>query len=205
MQKRIYLLALAQLLALTGRAGEPPFLLSVEDVFSISGRGTVVTGRVERGSIKIGQAVELVGLGKDAKAEIVGIEVFRKQLNQVEAGTNCGLLLRGVTRNQVLRGQVLAAPGSIQAHREFSAKTSWLPKEKGGRTTAITADYHPYCQFRTASVTGDLVDLPASVEPGSETILKIRLQEPVAMEKGQAFTISMGSRTVANGTVTELP
>lgn len=199
------MLVLAKLLALTGWAGETPFLMTVEDVFSISGRGTVVTGRVERGTIKVGQAVELVGLGKDAKAVVSGIEALRKQLGQAEAGTDCGILLRGLNRDQVLRGQVLATPGSIQAHTEFSATTNWLPKEKGGRTTPLTSAYLPYCQFRSAGVTGQLLDLPQSLEPGSETNLKIRLQQPVAMEKGQTFTILMGSRTVATGTVTDLP
>ncbi len=204
MLKRLHLLMLAQLLALTGWAGETPFLMSVEDVFSISGRGTVVTGRVERGRIKIGQPVELVGLGKDAKTVVSSIEAFRKQLDQAEAGTNCGILLRGLTRDQVLRGQVLAAPGSIQAHTEFSATTNWLPKEKGGRTTPLTSAYLPYCQFRSAGVTGELLDLPPNLEPTSETNLKIRLQQPVAMEKGQTFNILMGPRTVATGTVTEV-
>lgn len=204
MFNRISLLALVQLLVLTGRAGPAPFLMTVEDVFSISGRGTVVTGRVERGSITVGQPVDLVGLGKDAKSKVLSVESFRKLLDKAEAGQNYGILLQGVSRDQVVRGQVLAAPGSIQAHSEFRATTNWVPKDKGGRTTPITSEYRPYCQFRSASVTGQLVDLEGSVEPGSETHLKIRLQEPVALEKGQAFIISMGSRTVANGTVSEV-
>ncbi|MBN9417132.1 hypothetical protein ABS71_22035 [bacterium SCN 62-11] len=204
MFKRLPLLVLAQLLALTGWAGEPPFLMAVEDVFTISGRGTVVTGRVERGSIQVGQPLELVGLEKDAQTQVVHIEVFRKLLTRVETGQNCGLLLRGLQRDQILRGQVLATPGSIQAHTTFSANTNWLPKDKGGRTTPITAEYRPYCQFRTASVTGEILDLTGSLEPSGDTPLKIRLQQPVALEKGQTFTISMGSRTIANGTITEL-
>lgn len=199
--KRLHLLLVIQLLALTGWAGEAPFLLSVEDVFAISGRGTVVTGRVERGSVKVGQAVELVGLGKDARTVVTGIEVFRKQLDQADAGQNCGLFVRGLMRNQVVRGQVLAEPGSIQAYREFSAKIRWVPKDKGGLTKPLTSSFRPLCQFRTARVTGEPVDLPEGLEPSGESELKLRLQEPVALEKGQAFVLEMGSRKVAEGTV----
>ncbi|MBX3170391.1 MAG: hypothetical protein KF760_23495 [Candidatus Eremiobacteraeota bacterium] len=190
---------------LTGWAGEPPFLMAVEDVFSITGRGTVVTGRVERGSIKKGQAVDLVGLSKDARTEVVAIESFRKQLDQAEAGKTYGILLKGLTRDQIVRGQVLARPDSIQAHSVFTANTAWLAKEQGGKSKAVTADYRPYCRFRTASVSGELVDLADSVQPGGEARLKFRLQEPVALELGQIFIISEGSRTVANGTVTGFP
>ncbi|SDO02320.1 translation elongation factor TU, partial [Desulfonauticus submarinus] len=185
---------------------DKPFLMPIEDVFSISGRGTVVTGRVERGIIKVGDEVEIVGFKETQKTVCTGVEMFRKVLDQGQAGDNVGVLLRGVKRDEVERGQVLAAPGSITPHRKFKAEVYILTKEEGGRHTPFFSGYRPQFYFRTTDVTG-VVTLAEGVEmvmPGDNTTFEVELIAPVAMEKGLRFAIREGGRTVGAGVVTDI-
>jgi elongation factor Tu len=182
------------------------FLMPIEDVFSISGRGTVVTGRVERGVIKVGEEVEVVGIRPTQKKVVTGVEMFRKLLDQGQAGDNVGLLLRGTERKDVERGQVCAKPGSITPHTKFQAQAYILTKEEGGRHTPFFNGYRPQFYFRTTDVTGT-AQLPAGVEmvmPGDNVNLEINLITPIAMEKGLRFAIREGGRTVGAGTITEI-
>jgi elongation factor Tu len=184
-----------------------PFLMSVEDVFSITGRGTVATGRIERGRIKVGEAIEIVGLMEAPLASTVtGVEMFRKLLDAGEAGDNAGLLLRGIEKNQIRRGMVLCKPGSITPHTEFKCEVYVLSKEEGGRHTPFFNKYRPQFYFRTTDVTGE-VELPAGTEmvmPGDNSALTVKLIQPIAMEKGLKFAIREGGRTVGAGQVTEI-
>jgi len=188
------------------RETDKPFLLSIEDVFTISGRGTVVTGRVERGVIKVGEEVEIVGFKDTAKTVVTGVEMFRKLLDQGIAGDNVGCLLRGIKRDDVERGQVLAKPGSITPHKKFMAEVYVLKKEEGGRHTPFFQGYRPQFYFRTTDVTG-VCTLPEGVEmvmPGDNINLKMELITPIAAEKGLHFAIREGGRTVGAGVVTEI-
>ena len=189
------------------RAIDKPFLLSVEDVFTITGRGTVATGRIERGVVKVGDTVEIVGLVEKAKSTVVtGVEMFRKILDQGQAGDNVGCLLRGVAKNEVERGQVLAKPGSIKPHTKFEGQVYVLSKEEGGRHTAFFTGYRPQFYFRTTDVTGS-VTLPEGVEmvmPGDNVRMHGELIQPIAMEEGLRFAIREGGRTVASGVVTKI-
>ena len=189
------------------RPVDQPFLMSVEDVFSITGRGTVATGRIERGRIKVGEAIEIVGLMEAPLASVVtGVEMFRKLLDQGEAGDNAGLLLRGIEKTQIRRGMVLCKPGSITPHTEFKGEVYVLSKEEGGRHTPFFNKYRPQFYFRTTDVTGEC-ELPAGTEmvmPGDNTNLSVRLIQPIAMEKGLKFAIREGGRTVGAGQVTEI-
>lgn len=185
------------------RAVDRPFLMPVEDVFSISGRGTVVTGRVERGVIKVGEEVEIVGLKATVKTVVTGVEMFRKLLDQGQAGDNIGALLRGTKREDVERGQVLAAPGSITPHTQFKAEAYILTKEEGGRHTPFFTNYRPQFYFRTTDVTG-VVKLPEGVEmvmPGDNVSMDVELIAPIAMDEGLRFAIREGGRTVGAGVV----
>jgi elongation factor Tu len=185
---------------------EKPFLMPIEDVFSISGRGTVVTGRVERGMIKVGEDVEIVGIRPTAKTVCTGVEMFRKILDQGQAGDNIGVLLRGTKRDEVERGQVVAAPGSITPHTKFKAETYILAKEEGGRHTPFFPGYRPQFYFRTTDVTG-VVTLPEGVEmvmPGDNVSLEVNLITPIAMEKELRFAIREGGRTVGAGVISEI-
>ncbi len=188
------------------RATDKPFLMPVEDVFSIKGRGTVVTGRIERGEVKINENVEIVGL-KDTKASVVtGVEMFRKQLESGMAGDNVGLLLRGVEKDDVERGQVIAKPGSITPHTKFTAEVYILAKEEGGRHTPFFNGYRPQFYIRTTDVTGN-VSLPAGTEmvmPGDNTIMTVELIVPVALEEGVRFAIREGGKTVGAGVITKI-
>jgi elongation factor Tu len=181
-----------------------PFLMSVEDVFSITGRGTVATGRVERGTLKVGDEVEIVGLSTEKrKTTVTGVEMFRKTLDQAFAGDNIGCLLRGIQRNEIERGQVLAKPGTITPHTNFTAEVYVLTKEEGGRHTPFFNGYRPQFFFRTTDVTGT-ISLPEGVEmcmPGDNVTMTVELITPIAMEKGQTFSIREGGRTVASGRV----
>ena len=188
------------------REVDKPFQMAIEDVFSITGRGTVVTGRVERGVVKVGDEVEIVGLRETRKTVVTGVEMFRKLLDQAQAGDNIGALLRGVGKDEVERGQVLAKPGSITPHRKFKAEIYALTKEEGGRHTPFFKGYRPQFYFRTTDVTGS-VKLPPNVEmvmPGDNINLEIELITDVAMEKSLRFAIREGGRTVGAGTVTEI-
>ena len=188
------------------RAIDKPFLMPVEDIFSISGRGTVVTGRIERGIVKVGEEIEIVGLRPTQKKVVTGVEMFRKLLDQGQAGDNVGLLLRGVERKDVERGQVCAKPGSITPHTKFKAEVYILTKEEGGRHTPFFNGYRPQFYFRTTDVTGT-AELPKEAEmvmPGDNTSLTINLIAPIAMEKGLRFAIREGGRTVGAGTVTDI-
>ena len=189
------------------RPVDQPFLMSVEDVFSITGRGTVATGRIERGRIKVGEAIEIVGLQeKPLSSTVTGVEMFRKLLDQGEAGDNAGLLLRGIEKNQIRRGMVLCKPGSITPHTEFKGEVYVLSKEEGGRHTPFFNKYRPQFYFRTTDVTGE-VELNAGTEmvmPGDNTNLTVKLIQPIAMEKGLKFAIREGGRTVGAGQVTEI-
>jgi len=184
-----------------------PFLMSVEDVFSITGRGTVATGRIERGRIKVGEGVEIVGLIETPlTSTVTGVEMFRKLLDEGEAGDNAGLLLRGIEKTQIRRGMVIVKPGSITPHTEFKAEVYVLSKEEGGRHTPFFNKYRPQFYFRTTDVTGE-VELAAGTEmvmPGDNTSLTIKLIQPIAMEKGLKFAIREGGRTVGAGQVTEI-
>jgi elongation factor Tu len=187
------------------RAVDKPFLMPVEDVFTITGRGTVATGRVERGVVKVGDEVEIVGLNeKPRKTVVTGVEMFRKLLDQAEAGDNIGTLLRGVERKEIERGQVLAKPGSIKPHTKFSGEVYVLTKEEGGRHTPFFNGYRPQFYFRTTDVTG-VVKLPEGVEmvmPGDNIKMEIELITPIAIEEGLRFAIREGGRTVGAGVVT---
>ena len=188
------------------RDTDKPFLLAIEDVLTITGRGTVVTGRVERGTVKMGETVEIVGI-KDTKSTVItGIEMFRKQLDMAQAGDNAGILLRGVSRDEVVRGQVLVKPGSVTPHTKFNAEVYVLTKEEGGRHTAFLSNYRPQFYFRTTDITG-VITLPAGTEmvmPGDNVNLTVELIHPVAIEKGTKFSIREGGRTVGAGTVAEI-
>ncbi len=188
------------------RETEKPFLMPVEDVFSITGRGTVATGRIERGIIKVGEEVALVGFGADKKTTVTGVEMFRKLLDEGRAGDNVGLLLRGVEKTEIERGMVLAKPGSIPPHTQFEAEVYVLTKEEGGRHTPFFKGYRPQFYFRTTDVTGS-VELPAGVEmvmPGDNIQMTIELIIPVAMDEGLRFAIREGGRTVGAGVVTKI-
>ena len=185
---------------------DKPFLLPIEDVMTISGRGTVVTGRVERGVIKLNEEVEIVGIRDTQKTVVTGLEMFRKSLDYAEPGDNVGVLLRGINRDQVVRGQVLAKPGSVTPHTKFTASVYVLKKEEGGRHTAFLSNYRPQFYFHTTDITG-VITLPAGVEmvmPGDNVELTVELIHPVAIEKGTKFSIREGGRTVGSGTVTDI-
>jgi elongation factor Tu len=185
---------------------DKPFLMPVEDVFTITGRGTVATGRVEQGKIKVGDEVELVGFGANKKTVVTGVEMFRKLLDEAQAGDNVGLLLRGVDKEEVSRGMVLAKPASIKPHTEFTGEIYVLTKEEGGRHTPFFQGYRPQFYFRTTDVTGT-VELPAGVEmvmPGDNVTMEINLITPVAMQEGLRFAIREGGRTVGAGVVTKI-
>ena len=188
------------------RDSDKPFLLAIEDTMTISGRGTVVTGRVERGTAKLGETVEIVGIKDTISSVITGLESFRRQLDYATAGDNVGVLLRGINRDQVQRGQVLAKPGSVTPHTKFTAQVYVLTKEEGGRHTAFLSNYRPQFYFRTTDVTG-VITLPADVKmvmPGDNVELTIELIHPIAIEKGTKFSIREGGRTVGAGTVNEI-
>ena len=189
------------------RPVDQAFLMPIEDVFTITGRGTVVTGRVERGTVKLQDEVEIVGLAPESRKSVVtGVEMFRKLLDQAEAGDNIGVLLRGIEKKDVERGQVLAKPGSVQPHTKFKAEVYVLTKEEGGRHTPFFANYRPQFYFRTTDVTG-VIELPAGVEmvmPGDNITMTIELITPIAMEKGLRFAIREGGRTVGSGIVSEI-
>lgn len=189
------------------RQTDKPFLMPVEDVFTITGRGTVASGRIDRGQVKVGDEVEIVGLTDDVKKSVVtGLEMFHKTLDLGEAGDNVGVLLRGVDRDEVVRGQVLAQPGSIQTHKKFKGQVYVLKKDEGGRHTPFFSDYRPQFYFHTTDVTG-AIELPEGTEmvmPGDNTEFTVELIKPVAVEKGTKFTIREGGRTVGAGQVTEI-
>ncbi len=188
------------------RDTDKPFLMSIEDVFTISGRGTVVTGRVERGTLKLNDEVEIVGLKETKKTVVTGIEMFRKSLDEAMAGDNAGVLLRGIAREDVERGQVLAKPGSVTPHHKFKASVYVLTKEEGGRHTPFFSNYRPQFYFRTTDVTG-VIELPEGVEmvmPGDNVDMTVELIAPVALEKGTKFSIREGGRTVGAGVVSEI-
>ena len=188
------------------RDNEKPFLMSVEDVFTISGRGTVCTGRVERGQIKLNDEVEIVGIRDTQKSVVTGIEMFRKSLDYAEAGDNAGILLRGINREDVERGQVLAKPGTVKPHKKFKSAVYVLSKEEGGRHTPFFSNYRPQFYFRTTDVTG-VIELPQGVEmvmPGDNVDMTVELISPIALEAGTKFSIREGGRTVGAGTVSEI-
>ena len=188
------------------RDTDKPFLMPIEDVFTITGRGTVVTGRVERGQLKLNDEVEIVGIKETKKTVVTGIEMFRKQLDYAEAGDNAGVLLRGVSREEVERGQVLAKPGSVTPHVKFKAQVYVLSKEEGGRHTPFFSNYRPQFYFRTTDVTG-VIELPAGVEmvmPGDNIEMTVELIAPIAIENGTKFSIREGGRTVGAGNVSEI-
>ena len=188
------------------RDNDKPFLMPIEDVFTITGRGTVVTGRVERGELKLNEEVEIVGLKPTKKTVVTGIEMFRKQLDFTEAGDNTGLLLRGINRDEVERGQVIAKPGSVTPHTKFKAQVYVLSKEEGGRHTPFFSNYRPQFYFRTTDVTG-VIELPEGVEmvmPGDNVEMTVELIAPIAIENGTKFSIREGGRTVGAGNVSEV-
>jgi len=188
------------------RDTDKPFLMSIEDVFTITGRGTVVTGRVERGELKLNEEVEIVGIKDTRKTTVTGIEMFRKQLDSAQAGDNAGVLLRGITRDEVERGQVLAKPGTVTPHTKFEAEVYVLSKEEGGRHTPFFSNYRPQFYFRTTDVTG-VIELPAGTEmvmPGDNTTMTVELIHPIAIENGTKFSIREGGRTVGSGVVTKV-
>lgn len=189
------------------RDTDKPFLLPVEDVFSITGRGTVASGRIDRGEVKVGDEVEIIGIKPEIqKAVVTGLEMFRKTLDYGEAGDNVGVLLRGITRDEIERGQVLAKPGSITPHTKFSAEVYVLTKEEGGRHTPFFNNYRPQFYFRTTDVTGNIA-LPEGIEmvmPGDNVTIDVELIHPIAVEKGTTFSIREGGRTVGSGIVTEI-
>ena len=188
------------------RETDKPFLMAVEDVFSITGRGTVATGRIERGRIHVNDEVEIIGFGETKKSVVTGVEMFRKLLDEGQAGDNIGALLRGVEKDQIERGQVLAKPGSITPHKKFKGQVYVLTKEEGGRHTPFFNNYRPQFYLRTTDVTGTM-KLPAGVEmvmPGDNVMVEIELIAPVAMEKELRFAIREGGHTVGAGVVTEI-
>lgn len=188
------------------RQVDKPFLMPVEDIFTISGRGTVVTGRVERGVIKTGEEIEIVGIRPTAKTVCTGVEMFRKTLDEGRAGDNIGVLLRGTKRDEVERGQVVAHPGSITPHTHFSSEVYVLKKEEGGRHTPFFTGYRPQFYFRTTDVTGD-IKLPDGVEmvmPGDNITMEVKLIQPIAMDEGLRFAIREGGRTVASGVIVKV-
>ena len=188
------------------RPVDKPFLMPIEDVFSISGRGTVVTGRVETGVVNVGDEVEIVGIKDTAKTTVTGVEMFRKLLDRGEAGDNIGALIRGVAREDVERGQVLAKPGSVNPHTEFSAEVYVLSKDEGGRHTPFFANYRPQFYFRTTDVTGEVI-LPEGTEmvmPGDNVTISVKLIAPIAMDEGLRFAIREGGRTVGSGVVSSI-
>ena len=186
------------------RATDKPFLMPVEDVFTITGRGTVATGRVERGTVKVGEEVELVGLGETRKTTVTGVEMFRKQLDQGQAGDNVGLLLRGVDKTEIQRGQVLCKPGSIKPHTKFTANVYVLTKEEGGRHTPFFPGYRPQFYIRTTDVTGSIKFEGEMVMPGDNVVMEVELINPVAIEEGMRFAIREGGRTVGAGVVDKI-
>ena len=188
------------------RETDKPFLMPVEDVFTITGRGTVATGRIERGTIKVNEPVEIVGIRPTRSSVVTGVEMFRKLLSQGEAGDNIGALLRGVSRDEVERGQVLAKPGSVKPHTTFQAQVYVLSKEEGGRHTAFFSNYRPQFYFRTTDVTG-VITLPEGTEmvmPGDNTVMNVELIHPIAIEEGTKFSIREGGRTVGAGSVVKI-
>lgn len=188
------------------RDNDKPFLMPIEDVFTITGRGTVVTGRVERGSVKVGDSVEIIGIKETQTSVVTGVEMFRKLLDYAEAGDNIGVLLRGINRDQVQRGQVLAKPKSVTPHHKFTAQVYVLSKDEGGRHTPFFTNYRPQFYFRTTDVTG-IITLAAGTEmvmPGDNTTMTVELIHPIAMEKGTKFSIREGGRTVGAGSVVEI-
>ncbi len=188
------------------REVDKPFLMPVEDVFSISGRGTVVTGRVERGRVKVGEEIEIVGFGPTRKTVVTGVEMFNKSMDSAQAGDNIGALLRGVKREDIERGQVLSKPGTITPHTKFKAEVYVLSKEEGGRHTPFFGNYRPQFYFRTTDVTGE-ISLEEGVEmvmPGDNTVMNVELISPIAMDEGLNFAIREGGRTVGAGVVTEI-
>jgi elongation factor Tu len=198
--------AVDETIPLPARDIDKPFLMSVEDVFSITGRGTVATGRVEKGKVRVNDNVEIIGIQDTRKSVVTGVEMFRKLLDEAQAGDNIGVLLRGVDKNQVERGQVIAAPGSIKPHKKFKGQVYVLTKEEGGRHTPFFNGYRPQFYFRTTDVTG-VAHLPEGVEmvmPGDNVTMDVELIMPVAMEKQLRFAIREGGRTVGSGVVTEI-
>ena len=188
------------------RDTDKPFLMPVEDVFTITGRGTVATGRVERGQVKVGDSVEIVGINETLTSVVTGVEMFRKLLDYAEAGDNIGVLLRGVNRDQIERGQVLAKPKSVNPHTKFKAQVYVLSKEEGGRHTPFFSNYRPQFYFRTTDVTG-IINLEPGTEmvmPGDNTVMNVELIHPIAIEQGTKFSIREGGRTVGAGSVTEI-
>jgi elongation factor Tu len=200
------LAALDKQIPVPKREIDKPFQMPVEDVFSITGRGTVATGRIDKGKIKVGDEVEMVGFGTDKKTVVTGVEMFRKLLDDGQAGDNVGLLLRGIEKDQIERGMVLAKPGSIKPHTHFESEVYVLTKEEGGRHTPFFKGYRPQFYFRTTDVTGN-VELPSGVEmvmPGDNTKMTIELITPIAMEEQLRFAIREGGRTVGAGVVTKI-
>jgi len=183
---------------------DKPFLMPVEDVFSITGRGTVATGRVERGIVKVGDEVELVGLGETKKTTVTGVEMFRKSLDQGQAGDNVGALLRGVDKTEIQRGQVLCKPGSIKPHTKFTANVYVLTKEEGGRHTPFFPGYRPQFYIRTTDVTGSIKFEGEMVMPGDNVVMEVELITEVAIEEGMRFAIREGGRTVGAGVVDKI-
>ena len=188
------------------RDNQKPFLMPVEDVFTITGRGTVATGRVERGQVKLNDQVEIVGIKETKSTVVTGVEMFRKLLDYAEAGDNIGVLLRGVTRDEVERGQVLAKPKSVNPHTKFKAQVYVLSKDEGGRHTPFFSNYRPQFYFRTTDVTGIITLEPGTemVMPGDNTVMTVELIHPIAIEQGTKFSIREGGRTVGAGSVTEI-
>jgi elongation factor Tu len=188
------------------RDTDKPFLMPVEDVFSISGRGTVVTGRIELGTIKVGEEIEIVGFGDTRKTTVTGVEMFRKEMDQGQAGDNCGILLRGVKKEEVERGQVLCKPGTIKPHTEFKCEVYILSKEEGGRHTPFFSGYRPQFYVRTTDVTGSCVlnEGTEMVMPGDNVEMTVTLVAPIALEKGTKFAIREGGRTVGAGVISEI-
>ena len=185
---------------------DKPFMMAIEDVFSIKGRGTVATGRIETGIVKVNDEIEIVGIRPTKKTVVTGVEMFKKNLQQGQAGDNVGVLLRGIERDDIERGQVLAKPGSITPHTEFDAEVYILAKEEGGRHTPFFKGYKPQFYFRTTDVTGE-VELPADKEmvmPGDTVTFKVKLMAPIAMDQGLRFAIREGGRTVGAGVVTKI-
>ena len=185
---------------------DKPFLMPIEDVFSITGRGTVATGKVDRGTIKVGEPVEIIGIRDTQKSVCTGVEMFRKLLDRAEAGDNIGALLRGVARDDIQRGQVIAKPGSVTPHTRFEAQVYVLSKDEGGRHTPFFSNYRPQFYFRTTDVTG-IIELPTGVEmvmPGDDVTMIVELIHPIALEQGTKFSIREGGRTVGAGNVSKI-